>query len=96
MSVDLKRWIWHRDRYSDSLYLFPTTRGTALAVTNFEGTVRRKGKSVGLDVNPHLLRNNFVKYYLINGNGDFVTLSRILGHATVETTMKAFHKLIIV
>lgn len=90
MSVDLKRWIRHRDRYSDSLYLFPTTRGTALAVTNFEGTVRRKGKSVGLNVHPHLLRNNFAKYYLINGNGDFVTLSRILGHATVETTMKAY------
>ena len=90
MSVDLKRWIRHRDRYSDSQYLFPTTRGTALALTNFEGTVRRKGKSVGLDVHPHLLRNNFAKYYLINGNCDFVTLSRILGHATVETTMKAY------
>lgn len=42
MSVDLKRWIKHRDRYSDSDYLFPTTKGTRLDVTNFEGTVKKK------------------------------------------------------
>lgn len=90
MSVDLKRWMQHRDRYSDSPYLFPTTRGTKLDVTNFETTVRRKGKSIDLHVHPHLLRNNFAKYYLIEGNGDFATLSRILGHSSVETTMKAY------
>ena len=90
MSVNLRRWMQHRDRYSDSPYLFPTSRGTRLSVTNFEATVRRKGKHVGLGIHPHLLRNNFAKYYLIEGNGDFATLSRILGHASVETTMKAY------
>lgn len=89
MSVDLKRWIKHRDRYSDSDYLFPTTKGTRLDVTNFEGTVRKKGKIIGLEVHPHLLRNNFAKYYLLE-NGDFATLSRLLGHSSVETTMKAY------
>lgn len=87
--VDLKRWFNHRDRYIDSPYLFPTSRGTQLTVTNFESTVRRKGRGVNLHVHPHLLRNNFAKYYLLN-NGDFATLSRILGHASVETTMKAY------
>lgn len=87
--VDLKRWMAHRDRYIDSPYLFPTSRGTALAVTNFESTVRKKGESVGIQVHPHLLRNNFAKYYLLN-NGDFATLSRILGHSSVETTTKAY------
>lgn len=89
LSVELKRWFYHRDRYSDSPYLFPTSRGTQLSVTNFESTVRRKGRAVELHVHPHLLRNNFAKYYLLN-NGDFATLSRILGHASVETTMKAY------
>ncbi|XAU98904.1 tyrosine-type recombinase/integrase [Lysinibacillus telephonicus] len=89
MSVDLKRWIKHRDRYSDSDYLFPTTKGTRLDVTNFEGTVKKKGKIIGLEVHPHLLRNNFAKYYLLE-NGDFATLSRLLGHSSVETTMKAY------
>ena len=72
------------------LILFPTSRGTQLSVTNFGATVRRKGRKVGLDIHPHLLRNNFAKYYLIEGNGDFATLSRILGHSSVETTMKAY------
>lgn len=89
MSVDLKRWINHKDRYCDSPYLFPTTRGTMLEVTNFETTVRRKGKNLGLNVHPHLLRNNFAKYYLLNG-GDFVTLSRLLGHSSVEVTQRAY------
>lgn len=87
--VDLKRWLSHKDRYVDSPYLFPTSRGTRLTVTNFESTVRRKGSNVELHVHPHLLRNNFAKHYLLN-NGDFATLSRILGHASVETTMKAY------
>lgn len=89
MSIDLKRWLIHKDRYSDSPYLFPTVRGTALKVTNFEATVKRKGREVGVDVHPHLLRNNFAKYYLMNG-GDFATLSRLLGHSSVEVTMKAY------
>ena len=90
ISADLRRWMQHRDRYSDSPYLFPTSRGTQLSVTNFGATVRRKGRKVGLDIHPHLLRNNFAKYYLVEGNGDFATLSRILGHSSVETTMKAY------
>lgn len=89
MSIELKRWMQYRDRFSDSPYLFPTTRGTRLDVTNFEATVRRKGRSVDLEVHPHLLRNNFAKYYLLNF-GDFATLSRILGHSDINTTMKAY------
>lgn len=90
MSTDLKRWMQHRDRYSDSPYLFPTSRGTPLSVTNFESTVRKKGQKVGLHIHPHLLRNSFAKYYILEGNGDFATLSRILGHSSVETTMKSY------
>lgn len=89
LSLDLKRWIKHKDRYSDSEYLFPTSRGTKLNVTNFEATVRRKGKEVELEIHPHLLRNNFAKYYLLQ-NGDFATLSRILGHSDVSTTLNSY------
>ncbi|WP_107842187.1 tyrosine-type recombinase/integrase [Metasolibacillus meyeri] len=89
MSIDLKRWVQHHDRYTDSPYLFPTSRGTQLNVTNFESTVRRKGREVGLQVHPHLLRNNFAKYYLLN-DGDFATLSRLMGHSSVEVTQKAY------
>lgn len=90
MSTDLKRWMQYRDRYSESLFLFPTIRGTQLDVRNFERSVKQAGNKVGVNIHPHLLRNNFAKYYLIEGNGDFATLSRILGHQSIETTMKAY------
>jgi integrase/recombinase XerD len=89
MSNDLKRWLQYRDRYSDSPFLFPTSRGTKLDVRNYERTLRETGKKVGVEIHPHLLRNNFAKYYLLNG-GDFATLSRLLGHSSVDVTMKAY------
>jgi len=89
MSNDLKRWLKYRDRFSDSEYLFPTNRGTQQNVSNFEKTLKTIGNSVGIEVTPHQLRNNFAKYYLLNG-GDFATLSRILGHSSIDTTMRAY------
>lgn len=90
MANDLKRWMQYRDRYSDSDYLFPTIRGTQLDVRNFERSLKQAGDKVGISIHPHLLRNNFAKYYLIEGNGDFATLSRLLGHSSVDVTMKAY------
>lgn len=87
---ELKRWIDYKERYLDSELIFPTNRGTELKVSNFERTVKIVGNRAGIDVTPHLLRNNFAKYYLIEGGGDFATLSRILGHSDVEVTMKAY------
>ncbi|MNO78709.1 hypothetical protein D3C76_698580 [compost metagenome] len=34
----------------------------------------------------HQLRNNFAKYYILN-YGDWFTLSRILGHSSVEVNL---------
>lgn len=89
MSSDLKRWLLYRDRYSNSDFLFPTIRGTQLEIRNFEKSLRDVGKKVNIAIHPHQLRNNFAKYYLLNG-GDWATLSRILGHSSVEVTQKAY------
>ena len=89
MSSDIKRWLQYHDRFSNSDYIFPTTRGTELEVRNFEKSLRDAGKKVGVSIHPHQLRNNFAKYYLLNG-GDWVSLSRILGHSSVEVTQKAY------
>ncbi|ASV69059.1 tyrosine-type recombinase/integrase [Cytobacillus kochii] len=89
MSTDLKRWLQYHDRFSSSEFVFPTTRGTELEVRNFEKTLREAGKKVDVPIHPHQLRNNFAKYYLLNG-GDWVSLSRILGHSSVEVTQKAY------
>lgn len=89
MATDLKRWMQYRDRYSDSPFLFPTIRGTQLDVRNFERSLKQAGDKVGVNLHPHLLRNNFAKYYLMEG-GDFATLSRILGHSSPDVTVKAY------
>ena len=89
MMEDLKRWIRYRDRYSSSELLFPTIRGTQLSIKNFEGYLSGIGKRFGLEVTPHVLRNNFAKYFLMSG-GNIATLSRLLGHSSVEVTQRAY------
>ncbi|MFB5576644.1 MULTISPECIES: tyrosine-type recombinase/integrase [Bacillus cereus group] len=89
MASDLKRWLKYKDRFSDAEYLFPTIRGTMLNVNNFEASIRSIGKKVGIHFTPHQLRNNFAKYYVLNG-GDWFSLSRVLGHSSVEVTQRAY------
>lgn len=89
MQSELKRWMAYKDRYSHSPYLFPTQRGTQLEIRNFEKALREAGQAVGVEIHPHLLRNNFAKYYILNG-GDWFSLTRILGHSSVEVTQKAY------
>ena len=86
---NLKSWLEYRERYTDSRYVFPTTRGSYMDIRTVESSFKKHSRLVGLDVQPHQLRNNFAKYYLLAG-GDFVTLSRILGHASVEVTQQAY------
>lgn len=89
LSTELKSWLKYKDRYVESSYLFPTTRGTQLEIRNFEKALKDAGNRVGVEIHPHQLRNNFAKYYILNG-GDWFTLSRILGHSSVEVTQKAY------
>jgi integrase/recombinase XerD len=86
---ELKRWMRYKDRYSDSHFLFATTRGTQLEIRNFERALREAGEKVSIHIHPHQLRNNFAKYYILN-NGDWFSLCRILGHSSVEVTQKAY------
>jgi integrase/recombinase XerD len=89
MSNELKRYLKFRDRYTETDFLFPTTRNTPLTVHSFEKQLRQAGERVGLSVHPHQIRNNFARQYLLNG-GDFYTLSRILGHSSVTVTEQAY------
>lgn len=89
LQPESKQWMRYKDRYSDSPFLFPTTRGTQLEVRNYERTLREAGEKVRIHIHPHQLRNNFAKYYILN-NGDWFSLCRILGHSSVEVTQKAY------
>lgn len=86
---NLKSWLDYKDRYTNSDYVFPTIHNTKVRIEGIERSFRLRSKDVGLQVSPHLLRNNFAKRYLING-GDLATLSRLLGHASIEITSQIY------
>lgn len=90
LAMELKRWLRYKDRYLESNLLFPTTRASAMQVTNFESNLKKYAKRVGLsDIHPHCFRNNFSKRFLMNG-GNIYVLSQILGHSSVQVTEQAY------
>lgn len=88
----LRRWLQYKDRYVESGYLFPVKRnGGHIQVSNFETNFKSYLRRAGLNekVSPHCLRNNFAKRCLMNGM-DIYTLSKILGHSSVQVTEQAY------
>lgn len=47
--------------------MFPTIKGTKLEIRNYEKALRDAGRQVNITIHPHQLRNNFAKYYILNG-----------------------------
>ena len=88
----IRRWLQFKDRYVESDYLFPIKEhGGSIGVGNFETNFKRYILRAGLneEYTPHCLRNNFAKRCLMNGM-DIFTLSKILGHSSVEVTEQAY------
>lgn len=88
----LRRWLQFKDRYVESDYLFPVKEhGGSIGVGNFESNFKKYINRAGLneDYCPHCLRNNFAKRCLMNGM-DIFTLSKILGHSSVQVTEQAY------
>lgn len=89
MAEDLRRWIQYKDRYTENDLMFPSSKGNMMKPSLFERNLRETGLKVNLKIHPHQLRNQFAKQYLLN-NGDLYTLSKILGHSSVQVTEKAY------
>lgn len=47
-------------------------------------------KHTGLEMNPHLFRHFAAKLYLDRNPGDYETVRRLLGHKTIETTIRFY------
>lgn len=89
---EIKHWLQYRDRYCDSDFLFPVKQsGFTLRVSDFEKNFAKYCHRAGIKkrVSPHTLRNNFAKRCLLSGM-DIYSLSRILGHSSVEVTEQAY------
>lgn len=72
-------------------WLFPGAKGGHKhQVTLSQQICASIARLVGLDFNPHLYRHAAVFFYLQEHPGDYETARQLLGHTSVETTMKFY------
>lgn len=81
--------VWRAEGASRSGAVFPNIEtGKPLTVSGLRLLLKRLGRRAGVTgrINPHSFRHSFAREYLRAG-GDLSTLSRLMGHADVTTTV---------
>jgi integrase/recombinase XerD len=87
-SRELRKIIWRWGRMHQHQYFFPSKTGNRYMYNNFRRDMRSLAECLGIKdvrVSPHTLRHYFAIHFLRRG-GDLYTLSRILGHTSIQTT----------
>ncbi|MBM4073226.1 MAG: site-specific integrase [Planctomycetes bacterium] len=56
----------------------------------FEAIRKATLEEAGLKMNPHLFRHAMAKIYLDRNPGDYETIRRLLGHKSIETTIRFY------
>jgi integrase/recombinase XerC len=77
----------------ESPFLFPKGNGKHISVNSVQQFMRRLAKKAGLDgirCSPHIFRHTFATQAIANEANVF-TLKDIMGHASLQTTMKYTH-----
>ena len=76
----------------DSVHVWVGSNGpmTRSAVQSAIRRLCRKAGLLGPKLGPHILRHTFGTYYIVNGGG-IAHLQKIMGHASIETTMIYVH-----
>lgn len=75
----------------EAVWLFPgRTRGAISETGIYNLIVAKIGDTIGIEVNPHLFRHFAVWLHLKHHPGDYETARRLLGHSTVETTVRFY------
>ena len=74
-----------------STALFPGEGGGPKSAQTLAGQINKTVfKHTGLTVNPHLFRHIAAKLYLDRNPGDYVTVQRVLGHKSLNTTTSTY------
>ncbi len=72
-------------------YLFPAVSGGARNMGHFANSIARTIRdATGLDLSPHGFRHFAAFLYLQAHPGEYATVQKILGHRTLETTLKFY------
>lgn len=79
---------WARWRAPLRPFFYNLRTGTALTPNGLRNIIRGMAVEAGVEgrVNPHSFRHAFAREYILNG-GDLATLSRLMGHRQVSTTV---------
>ena len=79
-ALALHRWLRLRGAAPGPLW---TGRRGPLGTTGIRRVVAKRGKSVGLELHPHMLRHTFVDMWLRNG-GNAIDLARLCGWTSIR------------
>jgi site-specific recombinase XerD len=92
ISLELRKRLypWIRGLPAGSVYLLPNRSADPVEYCNASHDLNEIGHVLGLRLHFHLLRHTFATNYIRQG-GDPARLQRILGHSSIETTMKYVH-----
>lgn len=77
----------------DSPYLFPADNGGYVSISSVQQFIRRLAKKAdlnGMKCSPHIFRHTFATQAIANGANVFV-VKDIMGHASLQTTIKYTH-----
>jgi site-specific recombinase XerD len=83
----------HQTAPVDSPFLFAQADGESISANSVEQFLRRLATAArlkGVRCSPHVFRHTFATQYIANGGNVFV-LKEILGHSSLQTTMKYVH-----
>jgi integrase/recombinase XerD len=78
---------------NDSIYLFPDKYGNPITVNSIQQYLRRLAQKAGLGdvkVTPHIFRHTAATHAAAQGTNAFI-LKEIMGHSSMQTTMKYIH-----
>ena len=90
----LSEYLKYRHHKSDDEYLFCNIFGNQLVKSTCYGMLYTYNKSRGVETTGvHRYRHTFAKQWILSG-GDVVSLSKLLGHSSLEITQNYIHLLV--